>query len=497
MSSLVNESVRGAAHTSEEEYVAKFHPILQRALRLEANAEELLSFRAGAFPFWALMRLGLMIRLLDRVRGETSARDLYLKPRPVRFMQSLRYFATSLWRTPFRYVDKDIVFFCSGVNRRMEDGAYFNSRVDYFLDCLPQERVLLIEGADNLRYAWPRAVQPVAFKGGITALGAFYARTRRMEATVDAQVTSFMALLRRTFEDTLEESDYPLLEAYLRGAILRSRVYYPSATALLKRLKPRILLLENSHSGTDIELLIAARECGVVTVEYQHGAINPLCPYHNFHPRILRHGYARYLPDYFLSYGEFWNDLLTTSAQVVAIGNPHVETMRSRLPAATPRLGSIYFLSSANAPEIYIARLKEMVDAGFTVMFRPHPVERPVLRERYGDFFDQARISVDVSPDLYAQLGAHEFIVGDGRSTSLFEACAVAPGRVFVMEMTQHLTDVVPNHRFLKTIKSVAELRSNAHRGDDVPVDALFTPNWRERFSKFIADVLPECTAPR
>src|SRR5687767_6442038 len=114
----------------------KFHPIFQRALLLEADAEELLSYSTGKVPYWGLIRLALMIQLLDRAREENSARDIYLRPRAFRFGRALRYGLASLWRSPFWRSDKELVFFCSGVNKTRENGAYFNSRVDYFADCV-------------------------------------------------------------------------------------------------------------------------------------------------------------------------------------------------------------------------------------------------------------------------------------------------------------------------------------------------------------------------
>src|SRR5687768_12225925 len=76
----------------------KFHPIFQRALLLEADAEELLSYSTGKVPYWGLIRLALMIQLLDRAREENSARDIYLRPRAFRLGGSLRYALASLWR---------------------------------------------------------------------------------------------------------------------------------------------------------------------------------------------------------------------------------------------------------------------------------------------------------------------------------------------------------------------------------------------------------------
>lgn len=470
-----------------------FHPIFRRLLTLESRAEKLLSYRTEHLPFWSLIRLPLLARLLDRVQGEDSARDIFLKPRRFGIGTVLRYVATSIRRSPFRYSNRDVVLFCSGTNRMRENGAFFNTRVDYFLEPLAGQRTLLIEGAQDLRYAWPRTVGPVSCRGGLTVPAALRARVSRLSRNELAAVEDFMALLGGAFDGVLDASDCALLQDNLKSSILRARAYYADACRLLARLKPRLVLLEGGHSGFDVEFLTAARECGIVTVEYQHGAINPFCPYHNFHPALLQAGYDRHLPDYFLSYGDFWNALLMTSARVVTIGHPHIEAVRRRMPRVARRPDSVYFLSSANSPQKYMAQLRDLAQAGFTPVFRPHPAERPLLKQRYGTFFEHMNIAVDVSDDLYAQFGAHELVVGDGRSTSFFEACAFAPGRVFILKASGE-DEPLPNHAFLQTVAGAADLRRRAGQGSETSlsaIDQVFAPNWRERFVDFLSQVLP------
>lgn len=472
--------------------VERFHPIVQRALMLESRPAELLGYAAGKLPYWALIRLAVTIRLLDKMRGENSARDMYLRPRPIPLLRSLRYVAASLRRSPLRYRDKQLVFFCSGVNKQNDSGAYFNSRVDYFVNALPGRSMLLIEGADDLRYAWPRAVGPVSFRGGLTIGAQLRARMGRLRRAEDSRIKEFMALLAATFDGILDEADIALLEGYLRSSVLRSTAYHAACGRMLDRVQPRIVFLENAHSSFDVELVVAARERGIVTAEYQHGAINPQCAYHNFHPHLLASVYADCLPDYFLSYGDFWNPLLTTSARCISIGNPHVAAMRSRVPAAAPQPDSVYFLSSANAPDFYMKKMRELLAEGYSVLFRPHPIERPLLTQRYGQFFAETGIGVDLQHDFYSQIPHHQFVVGDGRSTALFEACAIAAGRVFIMETSEQVAQALPNHSFLKSIDSATDLRLRSNRADDVPADALFATDWQQRFSRFVASVLGE-----
>jgi hypothetical protein len=467
---------------------ADFHPLFQAVFALEKR-RDLMNFRIGPIPYWGLIRLPLVIRLLDRISGELDSGDIFLKPPRVGAARTVSYVLASLRRLPSRHVDKDFVFFCSGVNWVHRGAAFFNTRVDYFAERLPGDRTLLIEGAEALRYRVPRAIGSVACKGGLTLPGALWARIGRLGRKHSGQLAEFIAVVTEAIGDALTAADYALLADYLRRALLRSRVYYAVCERLLDRLRPRLLFVESAHFGVDIELVVAARARGIKTAEYQHGAVNPVCPYHNFEPALLAAGYDRCLPDYFLSYGDFWNRHVTTSAQVVSIGNPHVAAALARPRAARMATGSVYYLSSAGPARSCIERIRDLVAEGFAVTFRPHPVERPSLRARYGTAFDDLGIEVDESDDFYARLRDHSVVVGDGRSTSIFEALALAGPNVFVLETSRRMSEEMPTHDCLRTVTSARDLRSRLAEAPrhSVDIDELFAPTWQERFSRFVA----------
>jgi hypothetical protein len=68
--------------------------------------------------------------------------------------------------------------------------------------------------------------------------------------------------------------------------------------------------------------------------------------------------------------------------------------------------------------------LREDVPAGWTVVFRPHPQERTLVAQRYGNLLGAAGVRVDDEPDPYRSFGRARVIVGSKR-TSLFEAIAL------------------------------------------------------------------------
>ena len=71
----------------------------------------------------------------------------------------------------------------------------------------------------------------------------------------------------------------------------------------------RLLIKEEAcYGGADNACaILAARNLGMVSAEYQHGAVSSGHNAYNFAPAISSaKSYRKTLPDYFLAYGSWW-----------------------------------------------------------------------------------------------------------------------------------------------------------------------------------------------
>ncbi len=86
----------------------------------------------------------------------------------------------------------------------------------------------------------------------------------------------------------------------------------------------QLALIEMGSYGAMAPIILAARSLGIVTAEYQHGAVSAG---HDAYciSEVLAGSkiYRRMLPDYFLGYGDWWTDQINLPLNKISIGNPH------------------------------------------------------------------------------------------------------------------------------------------------------------------------------
>ena len=71
-------------------------------------------------------------------------------------------------------------------------------------------------------------------------------------------------------------------------------------------------------------MIVAAKEMGIRTAEYQHGAVSRGHDAYNVAPgQGSSPEYQKVLPEFFLGYGRWWNEQINVPVTKVAVGNPH------------------------------------------------------------------------------------------------------------------------------------------------------------------------------
>ncbi len=91
----------------------------------------------------------------------------------------------------------------------------------------------------------------------------------------------------------------------------------------LRHARPRILMVGAGCYGPAAAMIAAAKDAGIVTAEYQHGAVSGGHDAYNFAPAVCSDpAYLRTLPDFFLGYGSWWMEQFTAPMHKVVIGNP-------------------------------------------------------------------------------------------------------------------------------------------------------------------------------
>src|SRR5690606_22245415 len=111
--------------------------------------------------------------------------------------------------------------------------------------------------------------------------------------------------------------------------------------------------------------------------EPQHGWVGESHAAYNFGKAFFGSELEQYLPDYLLTFGEFWSEGLRTPSLQVPIGKPYLEMMAKTHPATTR--DQILVTSSIYKTEDLVRlalAIRDGTPRDITVAVRPHPRER-------------------------------------------------------------------------------------------------------------------------
>jgi hypothetical protein len=201
--------------------------------------------------------------------------------------------------------------------------------------------------------------------------------------------------------------------------------------------------------------------------------------------------YRRALPDYFLSFGDWWTHRINAPMHCVPIGNPHRTESLERLRAnvqAQDRF-DVLLVAKRGEPARYLAlasELDRLTGQRLRIGLRPYPSElqAPSLQSA-------GRIHIDATRDFYASLIQADVVVS-GPSTTLVEALGVAR-RVFIWEQAGAAFKYPDPlfERFATAAELAGKLESPPDQGVRAPApDEVWSPNWRDRYAAFLAPFL-------
>jgi hypothetical protein len=202
--------------------------------------------------------------------------------------------------------------------------------------------------------------------------------------------------------------------------------------------------------------------------------------------------YRHTLPDYFLSYGSWWNTQFNAPVQKVVIGNPHRTALLEQV--IPPRSGrrNVLVLGDGIETELYLQfchELAKLLSDSYRVIFRPHPLERDRILGM-GESLSEG-FTIDHVSDIYLSLANVHAVIAEV-STGLFDAVGLAD-RIFVWNTAKSRFSL-PEHPFssFHSAPDLARKLQNSHEDGLPSVDPeeIWASDWQSRFKGFIDRVL-------
>ena len=227
---------------------------------------------------------------------------------------------------------------------------------------------------------------------------------------------------------------------------------------LLKRLRPKALLVVVSYSHSIAPLIAAAKSLAVPTIEMQHGTFSPYHLGYHF-PNLDEHPY---FCDYFFSFGSFWHNMASlplADEKLITFGFPHLNEQllkanvqdKAITNVESNKSESILFLSQGVIGEELAKYAVACAQAQlpWRLRYKLHPSEYNTWRNDYPNLAAQADVNLievidhhrfnlyDLMREAHYQVGVFSTAVYEGMALGCKTLLVDLPGLEYMSALIE------------------------------------------------------------
>lgn len=326
-------------------------------------------------------------------------------------------------RNPLRAGEHDFLFYGNSRRKRLQDGYWWDIHCDPIHEHIDLD-YCQVESDYNLEHLEPAKTDNLYYLDNIHYTDTLKRRLGITQVQIDPESKRKLSKAEEEFNKQLGVSLELLDRARHQLKVRANRK--PQFEKMLSRIDPSIAVIICSYGKeTFIEV---CKDRDITVVELQHGT-----------PAKEHMGYSypdnrdkETFPDYFLTYGEQWNDWVEyplPEDHVIAVGFPYLEQTRKQY-SDVPTRNQILFISQGSIGEglsKFAVELSKTQTFEYDLVYKLHPGEYDRWRTSY-PWLDDSDISVIDSsePPLYelfanscAQIGVNSTAVYEGATFDL------------------------------------------------------------------------------
>lgn len=406
-------------------------------MRTSANVEALLEVENRApdvlfetlpgtdIPVWPFLRQSLAQAAANAELGTIPAEaPSYTAPFLVQAVRNLIPGPLSSRRIARH---RDILFIASGSTLQFTPTVRRNWLTDHFAGVFPDDSVVVQDRPIDTGRNMPLPAFPHTFSYSdtitrtniVSELAPLPGRTRNIARDI-------VRALIAEFPFELSAPALARLERFTLFKLARTRHEGMPFERLLDRVQPAIAFVDGASYGGRARLTQLLKARGTVVAELQHGWIGPYHTAYNFGAAMSSPQLFRALPDFVLTFGDFWSEIIRHPARLVAIGKPHLEAESMQAKQRGVKADEVLVVSSVFQREElteHTLTLRRLLPKNWTVRFRPHPSERGNLESLYPGLVGHSGIEFDNNSDVATSLTTARAVFGFS-STVLYEALA-------------------------------------------------------------------------
>ncbi len=430
---------------------------------------------------WPLIRWRVLSYLIRKRNNLTISQAGHTKLS----LKNFRYIYNSLKYAPHRLNKRYNIFYYISARGRLNN-KNFNIGSDYYSSLLP--KTLVIDASHRGYYYIPDNTDNFA-TGEYGELKAFllYQIKRLFSKKNNHSIERFIEFLKKKeeIEEDFANEIRNILYHYYHGY----DYYRFYLTNVFKKLNPKVIFVRTaSYGGFISTLLKTAKENGIKTGEFQHGTIYEGHMAYNYGVAVFKsEQYKKYLPDYILTFGDYWNDKIKIPSKIITIGNPHFYESIKKYKDIKEQKNSILIISQGEITDKFVKIAKYLSEElqNYRILFKLHPGEVP-FESRYKELYKYANIEIAKSGDIYEYFAQFENIVAS-YSTTVYEALGFNK-KLFILEddMTKNFIPEDIGLRFKENEELKDLILNTEELNMNYNLEYYFNSNWEKNYKEFL-----------
>lgn len=433
---------------------------------------------------WPLIRW----EILHYIRDKKLRLNITPPGRSIFSLNSIGYLYKTIRYAPHRLDKKyDIIFYNVTARGRLNN-KNFNIYVDYYSSLHP--KALVIDKSFNMDYYIPENKDDFA-TGEYGEVKAFlFYQIKRFISKKNPNIENFIKFLKT--KDIISE--------YFVEKIIKKILYYyyfgfdyhrSYIQDIFKKLNPKIIFVHGAAlGGRNSTVLKIAKENRIITGEFQHGVISKSHMAYNYGDAIFKSDtFKKYLPDFILTYGDYWNEQIRIPSKKVTIGNPHFYEMIKRYNNIIEQKNSILIVSQSTMADKFfkIAKFLSGELKNYNILLKLQPGQK-FFKENHKEINKYSNLKVTNSGDIYKYLAKYENIVAC-YSTTIFEALGFNK-KLFILDnaISREYIPLNIGLRF-KENDELKELIINVKKQEkNYDLEYYFSSNWKKNYKSFLTN---------
>lgn len=396
-----------------------------------------------------------------------------------------------VWKNPFFCrKHKDIIFFRSVLGNVKDDtGKYYDRIHDYFIALY--NNTAIIEEAPFFKHFYPtkHKIYEADFLDIICILNEKIARLKQEDSI---KIDAFMHYLKTELPFKVEEEHWRTIKIILERYAKNNKVIYQYYKKCFIHMQPKLVFVKTGCYGYEAACkLKVLNDLGIPSAEIQHGLVSLSHFAYNFADAIYESKeYLEYMPDVFLTMGQYWMKRVRLPIAMEVLGNANFDRNKGRMKE---QAGNEILILPSEDTQAWMDLVEfvsdNLPDRIITVKIHPsYRKQFEVFKEKNKE---QSNVNVSIAGNIYDYLMRASMVIGDN-STVLYEAAALDKmvmiwNNAYSVHVDSELGCWFDDKYELA--KLIETLSPNEYRSAIAPND-IFADNIKENYLNFIQKYL-------